>query len=1815
MFKTLLRTLSALSITTISLTASMSFAEHPAHTLDLPCTDPANAHTEKCRAEDGIESVTTDVWKDSFESGSVPPPTDPNPASRRDQFILPEASVDHYELEERVNLKFDINNDGKNAIVGTSIFYIAKNGNERNFYAGIRIGADLGAPLVEAFPEAVWKTRFKAVGSYNLGVDFQVNEIFDLTVKFISNSADPEAMGELSGYIQHTGYYGFKIEAQFNNDGVITGTDGITYGRFQNAQAEPTNTVVGNLTGIIGERGALGAFHSNGNSNSIIRGFAGGFRANGYSEDELVTLRKCVLDPFHAQCSEDTFDDLKEARIELCIEGDNASDTNQIECHNAVVAEGCILNPFQATCTGEESDFNQYSEVARANRIAFCDNSVNAKDAFCKVGTIVADACADNPFHAICGSGYDGARNTLIATCHNGGACAAAVLELPNAATWANSFKTAGNPQGLGDAVADTTSSSSWMRVSWNGDPERHFLKNIKGVLPSEMVTAEYVPYIYTSSGRIYNYRSMNLKTAEFSIDGTATDLGGDVADGVATLFARNNYPYVGIFSTTDLGAPLTTPLAGEPKTASWVGSFQAGIVHDSGDLGYQWSLEDFVLEVNFDKQSIEAFVVIDESYSANLVKGKYDDSGVISGDVYRSRGYNTRERMLDRSLSGSSYSYSLTGLIGKEGAVGVFAGRLYGGKFVARPADLVELVVDENTKKTAETFLNETCRADPFHKFCYLSDQRKDRIDECITNDGVLDDVNCKKAREHHSCMLHPFDEKCRRTFPYHNDTMDKPYYEIARTNRSNFCGNPDSTGDNFDTLCKGAAHVALCFYDPFNRICLKQSDAFCANDPDHLYCGNAVYDNVRKVVCKAGSSHESCATKPYSPSSNVTAASWLYSFYEDNKDSREHGAFLKTKLGSYGLYSQFLQGTEDGLDNGDVEIRIGYYRSKPLYGLPLYGDLNLDTSTFDGLEFGRDKDKKGREDAADDGVAYFWGVSSGWYAGIFSGTDLGEPLMRPAKNTATWYGQFKIIHANEDVDKTDFTLEINFNGESTGTVEAFIHDDYEYYYLLQGDFDENGVISGTVDLGGFANHDRDDTIQSPVRATLTGLIGAEGAVGVFIGDYIQGGFVASSKSAADAFDPNVKASDWVRSFGNTPTLPDRIGYNYNEPRHQTRFVQGTETGLDIEYRSTVPISQTLTLADVRTDREAADGVAYVSGLYGRFAGILSGTNLGAALPTVPAGANGAITAIWYGKLGLIANAVEIPKRDIDLMVDFTNKRISHSSDVGGKHLVNFSATWNSGVGYDGMLDGVFTGDITYDATPTLHNGSYVANDNSKSDGTVTGLIGQDGAVGAFKSDEGSTTQYAGGFVATPGVDHLAWMNSFSNPSDVSVGVGNVPSQKQTQFVQGTGTSLNVGLLDNSVTRTLKLTDGDLGGDAADGAVYASGTWEVLNAARDGTNRTPRHYAGLLSGTNLGLPLPRVPASADGNPITAIWDGKLGLIANRVEIPKRDIDLAVDFTNNKISYSDAVNGAHFVNLNANWESGVVYNGVLKGTITYNPGAALDNLGPDSTKNSAGIVTGLIGQQGAVGAFRSNHVDNPTATHTSFAGGFVAVPVANYLIWKHSFGNPTSLPTRVPWYADGQPQTEFLQGMEAKLDPGFINTPVPRSLDFANSGLGGEATDGVAYLSGTWDVDSSDVPRHFAGILSGTNLGALLNAPVTATWNGKLGLIADGNGDIPKRDITLNIDFARKGIEIAYTRAPSRHFVAFNGLSFDKNGVITGAMTYNPGAALNDATNSAGKVTGLIGQQGAVGAFISNHDNPSSKAAYAGGFVAVPPSE
>ena len=86
-----------------------------------------------------------------------------------------------------------------------------------------------------------------------------------------------------------------------------------------------------------------------------------------------------------------------------------------------------------------------------------------------------------------------------------------------------------------------------------------------------------------------------------------------------------------------------------------------------------------------------------------------------------------------------------------------------------------------------------------------------------------------------------------------------------------------------------------------------------------------------------------------------------------------------------------------------------------------------------------------------------------------------------------------------------------ITFDGMD-GTIDAFvINEDFARDLLIKGTFNTDGVITGNVHLSTFDNDLKTD-IASP-NGTLSGLIGQQGAVGVFHGDTYSGGFLAGPK------------------------------------------------------------------------------------------------------------------------------------------------------------------------------------------------------------------------------------------------------------------------------------------------------------------------------------------------------------------------------------------------------------------------------------------------------------------------------------------------------------------------------------------------------------------------------------------------------------------------------------------------------------------------------------------------------------------------------
>ena len=127
----------------------------------------------------------------------------------------------------------------------------------------------------------------------------------------------------------------------------------------------------------------------------------------------------------------------------------------------------------------------------------------------------------------------------------------------------------------------------------------------------------------------------------------------------------------------------------------------------------------------------------------------------------------------------------------------------------------------------------------------------------------------------------------------------------------------------------------------------------------------------------------------------------------------------------------------------------------------------------------------------------------------------------------------------------------------------------------------------------------------------------------------------------------------------------------------------------------------------------------------------------------------------------------------------------------------------------------------------------------------------------------------------------------------------------------------------------------------------------------------------------------------------------------------------------------------------------------------------------------------------------------------------------------------------------------------------------------------------------------------YAGILSGTNLGTpLTDTQGSAKWIGSF-----KHGSYPPKDFVLNISFgAGAGAGEIEALVQNQLYSDYHITGeFDDAGVITGTAGYgifrtndqgNRGFALPAFT---GKLTGLIGEEGAVGAFFIND--------YYGGFV------
>ena len=1771
------------------------------------CEDNVGTHPS-CPAP----QVTAKVWADSFDTPLSHGATAEDTES---QFLIGRATDldtggvrrhNPYNSPDNLNLADATFNGvalGGDRADGVAFFGTARSSYARGIYsyAGILEGTNLGAPLTDTQGSAKWIGSFKIEGI--TPTDFVLN------ISFGTGDGAGEVEALIPRYFSDF-YSDYHIAGEFDDAGVIMGT--VRYrvlGTSSPADAQ-TNDTTGKLTGLIGEEGAVGAFIIDDYVAGDDGDYYGGFVARPSTEAELRTLEQtCTDDPFNRLCTV-KYESQRNAIIEHCIIGGNANDN--VRCRSVKQLHICINNPFRSDC---DVRLPQYYEQARANRVAFCRTAGNADNGLCTVAGAFAHICRSHPFDAQClgnniyrllrrvecliepfatrcaGDAYNDLRVTFCENNADNPACQPAQV---TASVWENSFD-----EELETTITRDSTSSK-------------FLKARATDLDNGAVR---------SFGTLQN--GLNLADATFN--GVA--LGGDAADGAA-FFAANFasdwglYSYAGILSGTNLGAPLTDTIG----SAKWVGSFLR-----EGNYA-----TDFVLNVSFGTGAgageIEALVQEYSNYDNHNdyhIAGEFDDTGVITGTALRGA-----FRTNDPDNRGEIHTTGkLTGLIGEEGAVGAFLiGNHFGG-FVARPSSVAELRT-----------LTETCADDPFNGFCNLGyeTQRDAVIDHCIIG-GNANDESCGSANELYSCINNPFSSDCDERFSQH--------YEQTRANRVAFCRTAGNAGNALCTVEATFAHI--CTNHPFDAQCLGDSNytplrrIACTDDPFAPRCAGARYNGLRVIFCDraVNANNPSCPAQVLSDTTpnRVTTTDWLEGFDDE----------LPSQPDANNLESGFLEATADDLNSGTLG-NSPYYRHTRS-GVIMY-NLNFDTASYDGKYLNGD---------ARDGVAFFegnpyQGAGSFAYAGILAGTDLGAPLNQTGR--ATWHGS--INETSWYSKNTDFSLDIEFNGTAGGTIEGFAASPYNgsreenYYLRLRGSFDSNGVITGTTNKGRFTDDNPD--LPRPGKysgrilfGTLTGLIGEEGAVGAFVQGSYAGGFVVRPSAAFDSPEPlvnnaRVTTADWLNSFNEAPPVRRRIPAgsigSYNPAKNH--FVKASKTGLSLQNYDRTSY-KAVTFANAIFDGkavggDAADGFALSSNpshYTTHHAGILSGTDLGAPLTQTQG------SAAWEGRMIVFgAWAGSAVFTDFVLHINFGAG--SQVGTVTGQ----VKTTGPGDADYKYRVDGDFNEAGVIKGTAEYGNFNYEDTKIPRywrKPGTLTGLIGEEGAVGVFISDRTGYAGYVGGFIAAPSLQDHVTSADLSDYYHLAFPTDPLYRTEVSSFLAASSTGeMNTGTLltrDGStpIVETLTLANAThqgrgLGGDATDGISFFKG-WKGPTDTSRSSKIHYRVYSGIFNDINLGAPVTQTSGKA-------YWKGQFKSV-HFDRVVSKDFTLEVSFSDSlrRAGRVDALvhdTGLKHFAVSATFN----HRGVIDGSITFGD---YENNVQSGTYASyrRGDLVGLIGQEGALAIFKSNtpYGSRGIKRETDFAGGFAVVP------------NLPDLPKPAP---DTTPNRVTAEDWVASFEtaPALVNNPnnhhfmqFPRRRVGGIEGIvlfanvlgferlnqttltldddifqdgGGDAADGIFFVRANRSADSDESDSYFyAGIIPETDLGApLTQTSGTATWSGRFNAVISGSVlRYFSRDFTLGITFNAAGGDIStIVSGRTEDYFELDG-TFNNRGVISGTANHvyyengRIGNVTGDIVNS-GPVTGLIGQEGAVGVFVSNRQTGNTSG-FAGGFVARPPSE
>ncbi len=996
---------------------------------------------------------------------------------------------------------------------------------------------------------------------------------------------------------------------------------------------------------------------------------------------------------------------------------------------------------------------------------------------------------------------------------------------------------------------------------------------------------------------------------------------------------------------------------------------------------------------------------------------------------------------------------------------------------------------------------------------------------------------------------------------------------------------------------------------------------------------------------------------------------------------------------------------------------------------------------------------------------------VSRFHYAGILAGTDLGAPVST-TDPTAIWNGSFRTDDARYPVD---FQLTVTFGTTNdTRTISAFVKDTatragVNDYYLLAGNYDANGLITGTVNYGEFTGGERNAPTGDRTPGTIQGLIGVEGAVGVFMSDVAEstatvdltgattftngyvGGFVAAPSDIATG-NPDVTFSDWTRdtarsatlntvtraneflaggAFGlrttgaiNLPTQENALrgiisradcdAYNTrfagktiitttagtytvmnNHPLDDTSVVKTPETPTTSPTFSTRDCDLTdigsLNLAtathgadiyddednkiDNRISKVARGGVAFFRDGDQSYAGLLSGTDLGAPLTATDT------VGKWHGQFKSIGayyfNGDSSTGTRVDTALDLEFTLTVNFGGVSGKagSVSAFVPIDEAGRHFylTGTYDdkGVISGYVqTANFKPI--NGSLMIpteplTTSTNNSGVLTGLIGAHGAVGAFVSDT-DNYNYAGGFVAAyiPGLPNY---NTFKRYYSEQTGNRALPAEIKSDagagrgFLQGTAT----GLVETGFTLDTDSSSQAVRYDRAHFSSIAVRLNEATSgddgfAVLSGTTSGARFAVGLLSGTDLGAPL---QTEAEAN---VEWTGSLHYANTTTEgltksadaltlivnvndgtlTTKTRVEVSVGATGTR---TIAINGRFGTYLNERLESTSLPVGILGGTVSLYDAYTGGIKGADSP------LIGLIGAEGVLGVFITSSLVGgfeaasggvlPTGMKQTDGGGDnndgggdtdQVLGELAYQDWASSFAsggvnaelNDNGSILRNSGYATpaGVNSVDFIRLdasnniVATSVDPIVHGTPL-RLFNATQTGEDGFNSGAVFGVGGDSD---NRIYQLYAGLLPGTNVTDL-GAPLTddtkdGNWTGTLAGYDLAGIDIFDTSFALKVTFGTAGGTITSKStggldvyiAGNNIGIYFNG-QFNDRGVISGTANQ---ISLSDPTQAVvngitGTFNGLIGANGAVGAFKGI--NADETKGYVGGFQVEPPTE